>query len=60
MCSSDLIDNASGHEHQIALLWQAIEKLSARARELPGEDCVPQDAATQETFDAERLNRLVK
>src|SRR6187455_360262 len=26
-----LIDNASGHEHQIALLWQAIEKLSARA-----------------------------
>jgi serine O-acetyltransferase len=30
-----LIDNASGHEHQIALLWQAIEKLSARARELP-------------------------
>jgi serine O-acetyltransferase len=31
-----LIDNASGHEHQIALLWQAIEKLSARARELPG------------------------
>ena len=55
-----LIDNASGHEHQIALLWQAIEKLSARARELPGEDCVPQDAQTRESFDAERLNRLVK
>ena len=32
-----LIDNASGHEHQIALLWQAIEKLSARSRELPSE-----------------------
>ena len=32
-----LIDNASSQEHQIALLWQAIEKLSARARELPGE-----------------------
>ena len=31
-----LIDNASGHEHQIALLWQAIEKLSQRSRELPG------------------------
>ena len=30
-----LIDNASGHEHQIALLWQAIEKLSGGARELP-------------------------
>jgi serine O-acetyltransferase len=55
-----LIDNASGHEHQIALLWQAIEKLSARARELPLDDCVPQDAHTTETFDAERLNRLVK
>jgi serine O-acetyltransferase len=55
-----LIDNAAGHEHQIALLWAAIEKLSARARELPAEDCVPQDAHTTETFDAERLNRLVK
>jgi len=55
-----LIDNASGHEHQIALLWQAIEKLSARAREIPNEDCVPQDAHTTEQFDAERLSRLVK
>ena len=55
-----LIDNASGQEHQIMLLWQAIEKLSARTRELPSEDCVPQDAQTTEAFDAERLNRLVK
>jgi serine O-acetyltransferase len=55
-----LIDNASGHEHQIALLWQAIEKLSQRSRELPSDDCVPEEAQTQETFDAERLNRLVK
>ena len=55
-----LIDNASGHEHQIALLWQAIEKLSARSRELPSDDCVPGEAHTTETFDAERLNRLVK
>jgi serine O-acetyltransferase len=55
-----LIDNASGHEHQIALLWQAIEKLSARSRELPGVECVPDDAHTTEQFDAERLNRLVK
>jgi serine O-acetyltransferase len=55
-----LIDNAAGHEHQIALLWQAIEKLSARSRELPGPDCVPQDAHTTEQFDAERLNQLVK
>jgi serine O-acetyltransferase len=55
-----LIDHASSQEHQIALLWQAIEKLSSRSRELPGEDCVPQDARTTEVFDAERLNRLVK
>ena len=55
-----LIDNASGHEHQIALLWHAIEKLSARSRELPPADCVPQDAQTTETFDAERLSQLVK
>jgi serine O-acetyltransferase len=55
-----LIDNASGHEHQIALLWQAIEKLSQRSRELPSEDCVPEDAQKDEHFDAERLNRLVK
>jgi serine O-acetyltransferase len=55
-----LIDNASGHEHQIALLWQAIEKLSARARALPAGDCVPQDAHTTEQFDAQALNRLVK
>jgi serine O-acetyltransferase len=55
-----LIDNAAGHEHQIALLWQAIEKLSQRSRELPSDDCVPEEAQTQEQFDAERLNRLVK
>ena len=55
-----LIDSASGQEHQILLLWQAIEKLSARSRELPAEDCVPKDAQTIEAFDAERLSRLVK
>jgi serine O-acetyltransferase len=55
-----LIDNASSHEHQIALLWQAIEKLSGGARELPATDCVPDDAQKDERFDGERLNRLVK
>ena len=55
-----LIDNASGHEHQIALLWRAIETLSARSRELPTVDCVPQDAHTTEQFDADRFNRLMK
>jgi len=55
-----LIDNASSSEHQITLLWQAVEKLAARSRELPADDCVPDEARTTETFDAERLNRLVK
>jgi serine O-acetyltransferase len=55
-----LIDNASSHEHQIALLWQAIETLSSGARELPATECVPKDAHLTEQFDAEGLNRLVK
>jgi serine O-acetyltransferase len=55
-----LIDSAAGQEHQIALLWQAIEKLSSRTRELPDGNCVPADAQTTEHFDAERLSRLVK
>jgi serine O-acetyltransferase len=59
-----LIDHAAGHEHQIALLWKAIEQLSrAGAPGAPGEPqapVLPQDAQTGEHFDAERLNRLVK
>jgi serine O-acetyltransferase len=51
-----LVDNASSHEHQIALLWQAIETLSGSLRP----ECMPSDAATTEQFDAERLNQLVK
>ncbi|MCY7318381.1 MAG: serine O-acetyltransferase [Ramlibacter sp.] len=51
-----LIDNASSHEHQIALLWQAIEKVSSSQR---GEDCVPLDAARTECFEAEKLTQLV-
>ncbi|MEO7160462.1 MAG: serine O-acetyltransferase [Polaromonas sp.] len=51
-----LIDNASGQEHQIALLWQAIEKLSNPAH---GRDCVPKDAALQENFEADKLTQLV-
>ena len=55
-----LIDNAASHEHQIALLWQAIEKLAQRHREPAAEACVPQDAQTTEHFDAERLSRMMK
>jgi serine O-acetyltransferase len=42
------------------MLWQAVEKLLHWSRELPDEECVPQDAQASEIFDAERLNRLVK
>jgi serine O-acetyltransferase len=51
-----LIDNASTHEHQIALLWQAIEKLSAQRK---GDDCVPLDAHVKETFEKDKLTQLV-
>jgi len=51
-----LIDNASSQEHQIALLWQAIEKLSANPQ---NKDCVPCDAAIKEQFEAGKLNELV-
>ena len=55
-----LIDSTSGHDHQISLLWQAVEKLAQRSRELPGPDCVPQDAQIHEHFDADGLTRMVK
>ena len=50
-----LIDNASGQDHQIALLWQAIETL----QKSQAANCVPADAARQEQFEADRLNDLV-
>jgi len=54
-----LIDNASLHEHQIALLWTAIERVLA-VGVAQARDCVPTDAQTDEKFDAEGLSRLVK
>ncbi|MDB5900382.1 MAG: cysE [Ramlibacter sp.] len=51
-----LIDNASGHEHQIALLWQAIEKMSTQRKD---GDCVPLDAQVKENFEADKLTQLV-
>ena len=50
-----LIDNASGQDHQIALLWKAIETLQMSQ----AANCVPADAARQEHFEADRLNELV-
>ncbi len=54
-----LIDNASAHEHQIALLWTALERVLAEGV-VQARDCVPTDAQTAENFDAEGLSRLVK
>jgi serine O-acetyltransferase len=51
-----LIDNASGQEAQIALLWQAIEKLSAGQHTA---DCVPDNAAREDKFEAKKLTDLV-
>jgi serine O-acetyltransferase len=51
-----LINTAAGQEHQIALLWKAIEKLSVSGATA---DCMPQDAARKECFEAEKLNQLV-
>ena len=50
-----LIDNAASQEHQIALLWRAIEKLSTNN----AADCVPSEAARQEHFQADRINQLL-
>jgi serine O-acetyltransferase len=51
-----LIDNAASQEHQIALLWHAVELLSANR---PAGECVPEEAARIEHFEAGRLNDLV-
>ncbi len=51
-----LIDNAATQEHQIALLWKAIETLQNHPAM---NNCVPTDAAVSEHFEAEKLNRLV-
>ena len=49
-----LIDNAASQEHQIALLWQALEQLCAHQQvSMPG------DAHKTESFEADRLNQLV-
>jgi serine O-acetyltransferase len=49
-----LIDNAAGQEHQIAMIWQALEQLCAQQPvQMPG------DAATSQTFEAEKFNQLL-
>jgi serine O-acetyltransferase len=50
-----LIDSAAAQEHQIALLWQTVGKLAGQTNA----DCVPKDAAREESFAADKLNELV-
>ena len=51
-----LVDSASSQDHQIALLWKAVEQLSVK---LADSDCVPKDASRKECFEAEKLNQLI-
>ena len=51
-----LIDNAATQEHQIAMIWKAIEQLNC-PRQVAS--IVPVDAARQEHFEADKLNQLV-
>jgi serine O-acetyltransferase len=53
-----LIDSASSQDHQITLLWQAIEKLSQQKDRESG-DCVPDDAARKTCFEAEKVAQLI-
>ena len=49
-----LIDNAASQEHQIALLWKALEEVCNRQQvQMPG------DAHKTEAFEADKLNQLV-
>ena len=49
-----LIDNASSQEHQIALLWKALEQL-CNQQQVP----MPGEAQKSEAFEADKLNQLV-
>ncbi len=51
-----LINSASSQDHQIAMLWKAIETLQANRL---ATDCVPSDAALKECFEAEKISQLV-
>jgi len=53
-----LIDNAASQEHQISMLWQALEKMNA-GQGSPTSIQMPNDAAKRESFEADKLNQLV-
>ena len=52
-----LIDYTAEQDKQIAMLWQALEKLSQGS--LNASDCVPLDAAKNTHADIEKLNKLI-
>lgn len=51
-----LIDSAATQEHQIAMIWKAIEQLNCPRQVV---SIVPVDAARSEHFEADKLNQLV-
>jgi serine O-acetyltransferase len=53
-----LIDYTAEQDKQIAMLWQALEKLSQGA--VNASDCVPLDAAKNIHADIEKLNKLIE
>ena len=52
-----LIDYTAEQDKQIAMLWQALEKLSQGA--VNAADCVPKDASKNIHADIEKLNKLI-
>jgi serine O-acetyltransferase len=53
-----LIESASDQDHQIALLWKAIETLVQQTSQDIPTNCVPQDAARKECFEADKFNQF--
>ena len=53
-----LAGSTAKQEHQIALLWQAIDKL-ASDNQATRSDCVPEGAARKERFEAEKINQIL-
>ena len=55
-----LIDNAASHEQQIALLWQAVQRLSAQGPQADECEELRRHAQSHAHMDVEGLTRLVK
>ena len=53
-----LIDYAAEQDKQIAMLWQALEKLAALS--VAGQDCLPEEAAKNAYMEIAKLNKLIE